>query len=144
MSSRPSIISVMTPFPHSVDVDATVRAARVFLREYGIHHLPVTRGKELVGVITDRDIKLCLGPDFDYPDEGEIRVSEVMIDAVYVVDVSCPLDDVLLTMSERHYGSTLVTKEGKLVGIFTCTDACRHFGQELQQRYAINVEDSIA
>jgi hypothetical protein len=36
-------------------------------------------------------------------------------------------------MAERHIGSALVTKHGKLVGMFTSTDACRALVQVLRE-----------
>ena len=121
----------MTPFPHSVDINAPVAEAREFMRKHAVRHLPVTKAGALAGIVTDRDIKLMLGPDFAYPDESELCVGDVYDDDAYSVDVSCPLDEVLLTMVERHIGSVLVTKHGKLAGIFTNVDACRSFGEYL-------------
>ena len=40
--------------------------------------------------------------------------------------------NVLANMARRHIGSTLVTKQGKLAGLFTVTDACRVFADYLQ------------
>lgn len=135
MSQRiPQIISVLTPFPHSVDIDAPIHEAHAFMRKFNIRHLPVTENNKLAGIITDRDIKLILGPEFDFPTEAELTVRDAYIDDAYVVDVSMPLDQVLLTMAEKHIGSALVTKHDKLVGIFTSNDACRHFAQFIRER----------
>ena len=35
-------------------------------------------------------------------------------------------------MAERHIDSALVVKRGRLVGIFTSSDVCHHFGQFLK------------
>jgi CBS domain-containing protein len=45
------------------------------------------------------------------------------------VEADVPLDRVAAAMAERHVGSALVTKAGKLVGVFTGTDACRALAQ---------------
>ena len=144
MTGRPQVISQMTPFPHSVDINGPISLAREFMREHQVHHLPVTEEGDLVGIISDRDIKLVLGPDFDYPAEGELTVREVYQPDAYMVDVSLPLDEVLLTMADRHIGSAIVTKHGKLVGIFTVTDACRAYGEDLRRRHAVDSDDSVA
>ena len=140
----PQVLSVMTPFPHSVEVDAPIHQARVFMREHGIRHLPVTNNDELVGVVTDRDIKLLLGPDFDYPQERELTVKDAYMDHAYVVDVSEPLDEVLFQMSNRHIGSALVTKHNKLVGIFTTSDACKSYGELLRSKHPNSGGDEAA
>ncbi len=133
MTRIPSVKSVMTPFPYSVAPDATVREARELMRDHGIRHLPVVEDHALVGIVTDRDIKLMLGPDFDYPDQNEIVVSDIALDDPYVVDLEVPLDTVLAEMASRHVGSALVTRGERLAGVFTATDACRCFAEHLRK-----------
>lgn len=122
----------MTPFPYSVDGRASVNEALAFMREHHIRHLPVTDDGELIGMVSDRDIKLLLGPDFAYPDGNRLRVRDAMLRDAYVVDLNTRLDDVLAHMAEQHLGSALVTRKGKLVGVFTVTDACREFAEFLR------------
>jgi acetoin utilization protein AcuB len=131
----PQILAYMTPFPYSIDVGAPLAEARTFLRERQIHHLPVTRDGTLAGILTDRDIKLALGPDLDSPPERELSVRDVFQPESYVVDASDLLEDVAAAMAERHIGSALVTRGGKLVGIFTTTDACRALARVLRGQH---------
>jgi acetoin utilization protein AcuB len=133
MNDNPLIKSVMTPFPLSVGVEAPLLDARRMMLEHRVHHLPVTRGGELVGIVTDRDIKLILGPEFDYPNPRELKVDDAYMAEPYTVDLDTPLADVVTTMAERHIGATLVTRHGKLAGIFTATDACRCLGELLRE-----------
>ena len=144
MKHIPLIKSAMTPFPYSVDVNAPIREARNFMQEHKIRHLPVTRGSELVGVVTDRDIKLYLGPDFDYPNEQEVVVKDVYLDSPYIVDLNERLDKVLNIMAERHIGSVLVTRHGKLAGVFTSTDACKSFSDYLRNQFLPSGGDEAA
>lgn len=134
MKRIPSIKTVMTPFPLSVDVQASVDDAQAFMRDHHIRHLPVTENGELVGMISDRDIKLILGPDFAYPDGKELKVSDAMIRDSYTVDMSERLDRVLRHMADNHIGSVAVTRKGKLAGVFTVTDACAAFADFLQEQ----------
>jgi acetoin utilization protein AcuB len=123
---RPTrIMAYMTPFPHSIDAAAPLADAREFMRKRRIRHLPVTEQGRLFGLVTDRDIKLLLGPDFAYPPESSMTVRDACVADPYVVDVATPLAEVARTMARRHLGSALVTRAGKLVGVFTTTDACR-------------------
>ncbi len=85
-------------------------------------------------MLSDRDIKLLLGPDFAYPEPSELTVGDAYQPQSYSVDLNTPLDVVLLEMAARHIGSALVTRKGRLAGIFTATDACREFGLLLQKR----------
>jgi len=134
MKRMPTIKTAMSPFPYSVDVGASVAEAQQFMREHRIRHLPVTQEGELVGSISDRDIKLVLGPDFAYPDAEATRVADVLVRDAYIVDMNTGLDDVLAHMAEHHLGSAIITRRGKLAGIFTVTDACRTFAEYLRDR----------
>jgi len=112
------------------------------MREGNFRHLPVTSGGDIVGMVTDRDIKLLLGPDFGNPDEGDLKVHDAYIDKPCVVPASTPVATVARTMTEHHIGSAIVTKNDKLVGIFTVTDACRALAEILHGHPAET--DSVA
>jgi acetoin utilization protein AcuB len=144
MSRTPQLKNVMTPFPYSVDVAAPVDEAERFMREHKIRHLPVMEDGKLKGVITDRDIKLMLGPDFAYPNPRELKVGNAMIEDCYVVDIATPLAVVLRHMAEHRVGSALVTRRGKIVGVFTSTDACRAFADHLDGGPPVGGEDEAA
>jgi acetoin utilization protein AcuB len=131
MRSVPRIKSVMTPFPYSVSADATVAEAQALMATHHVRHLPVKKGTSLIGVVSDREIRLALDPQRGKGDPG-VRVRDVATLDVYVVDLSTPLDEVLAHMARSHVGCALVRKGTKLVGVFTTTDACRLFGEFLR------------
>jgi len=132
MKRNPQVLAFMTPFPYSVDVDAPLEEAHKLMREHHFRHLPVTSGGSVAGVLTDRDIKLILGPDFGTPDVRELKVRDAYIERPCVVPASTPLATVARTMADSHIGSAIVTKNDKLVGIFTVTDACRALAEVLE------------
>jgi acetoin utilization protein AcuB len=132
MTTKPTIQSVMTSFPYVIDVEASLAEARRMMVEYSVRHLPVKEGDRLVGLLTDRDLKLVLGPYSDVPKhEGGPRVREACLFDVYTVEMGTPLRTVAEEMARRHIGSALVTKKGRLAGIFTATDACRCLAEVL-------------
>ena len=121
----------MTPFPHTVDIDAPLAEAHQLMREHRFRHLPVTSNGKIVGVLTDRDISLILGPDFERPDEREPKVRNAHIEEACIVPASTPVAKVARLMADNRTGSAIVTKHDKLVGIFTVTDACRALAEVL-------------
>lgn len=125
MKHPPQIVAFMTPFPYSIDIEAPLAEARAFMQARQIRHLPVTEQGQLAGLVTDRDVKLILGPDFAYPEERTLTVRDACALEPYIVDAATPLEEVAGAMARRHLGSALITKHAKLVGIFTTTDACR-------------------
>lgn len=144
MLHMPAIKSVMTPFPYSIDIDAPINEARAFMHKQNIRHLPVISRGRLAGVLTDRDIKLYLGPDLDYPKAETTRVRDVYLAEPYIVDLNEPLDKVLAAMAAKHIGSVLVTRDGKLAGLFTVTDACRAFREHLRKQFRPSSGDDAA
>ncbi len=134
MKHSPQVVAFMTPFPYSIDIDAPLAVGHQMMRDHNFRHLPVTAGGAIVGVLTDRDIKLVLGPDFGSPPERELKVRDAYVEEPCVVSASAPVAKVARTMAERHIGSAIVTKNDKLVGIFTVTDACRALAEVLGER----------
>lgn len=132
MKQIPNIEKFMTPMPHSINVDLPIKSAKEMMTKYGIRHIPVQDEGKLVGVITDRDVKLAisLGENADVP------VSDVMTQDPYFVMPHTPLDIVVGEMAEKKIGCTIIKQEnGKIVGIFTSTDGLRAFGEILQTRF---------
>ena len=63
--------------------------------EHGVRHLPVKDGDQLVGILTDRDIKRALDPDLGLPPKEQLFVRDVFVADAFVVDSGEPLDNVL-------------------------------------------------
>jgi acetoin utilization protein AcuB len=129
----PSMSTAMTPFPFYVEPGDSLRRARELMSEHEVRHLPVLEDHRLVGILTDRDMKRVLDPDLGMPPKDELFVRDAYLPEPYVVDSSAPLDVVLEHMAEHHIGSALVTKHGRLVGIFTAMDACRAYCEHLRK-----------
>jgi len=125
----------MTPFPYSIELDASLVEAHQLMGEHDIRHLPVTENHTLVGIVTERDISLLLNTVVLKQEDLALKIRDVYVADPYVVDLNEPLDNVLLTMAKRHIGSVLVTRKGKLAGVFTATDSCRTFGSYLRERF---------
>jgi acetoin utilization protein AcuB len=132
MKRNPQVIAFMTPFPYSIGVNAPLQEARKLMSEHHFHHLPVTSGEAIVGMLTARDIKLILGPEFGRLDERQLKVRDAYIEPPCIVHASTPVSTVARTMADNQIGSAIVTKDDKLVGIFTVTDACRALAQIIE------------
>jgi CBS domain-containing protein len=140
-TALPKLKDIMTPFPYSVDAEASIDAAVEFMRTHKIRHLPVTTKGTLTSVVSDRDVKLVLGPDFAYPSSRELKVRDAMVKDCYIVDLATPLAAVLRHMAAQRIGSAVVTRRGKLAGVFTANDACRAFADYLDDVAAIDDDD---
>lgn len=76
--------------------------------------------------------------------EKKVQVKDVFIEEAYTVDLTEPVDNVLLHLAQNHIGSALVTKNGRLAGLYTMTDACRQFGEFLREHYLPVSGDDVA
>jgi CBS domain-containing protein len=143
LDRMPTVKVAMTPFPWSIEIDAPLEEARAMMAEYEIHHLPVTEGGALVGVLTGREV--ALGTALARTrDDRDLRVRTVCVMHAYAVEDTEPLDAVLATMARDRLGSALVTRRGKLVGVFTVTDACRLMVEWLRDRFPPGGPDDVA
>ena len=121
MSGELKISDYMTKTPNSIEPHQTISEARKRMKKLGCEHLPVLSGGQIVGIISDRDILFVCGRQSE--EDSEIWVGDVMITQVIKLDVSTSLNEVVNTMLANKIGSVLLTKSGKLEGIFTETDA---------------------
>lgn len=135
MKPPPSLKQAMTPFPYSVELSAPLAEARQVMDRHKVRHLPVTDGHELVGIVTDRDLRSALVVPMNRKIVANLTVKDLYIADAYVVDLEEPIETVLLTMAEKHIGSALVTRRGRLAGVFTAVDACRSFGEYIQETF---------
>jgi acetoin utilization protein AcuB len=111
-----------TPDPVTANEDMSIDELRLLMDEHGIRHLPVMRDDTVVGVISDRDIRLVSG--LSLAEKHQVRASDIMAPDPLTVSASARLDEVAFAMSEKKVGSAIVLDaDGKLLGIFTATDA---------------------
>ena len=125
----------MTPFPYSIEPDATLREAREMMAVHTVRHLPVTNSHELVGIISHSDVMGAWAGKAGKKALDKLTVKDVYVSDAYVVELDEPLEKVLLTMADRHIGSAIVTRRGRLAGVFTSNDACRCFGEYLRENF---------
>lgn len=128
MRRKRTIEAMMTPFPHCIHSGMPLKTARALMRKYEIRHLPVQLAGHLVGVLTDRDLKL--GASFDH--ESKLMVEDVMTPDPYTVRPDDSIGVVATEMAQRKYGCAIVQDErDKVIGIFTATDALKLLGEIL-------------
>ena len=115
---KPTLAQHLTRHPHSIRLDENAATARKLMASLNVRHLPVLQAGEIRGVISDRDLKLVKG------DAAHTSIEDLCVDDPVTVDVDTSVYVVAKVMAEKRVGSVLVTEDGKLVGIFTTTDAC--------------------
>jgi acetoin utilization protein AcuB len=130
--SIPHIKKYMTADVQTIGDEQPMAVAHRLMREQHIRHLPVLRQGRLVGILSDRDLRLV--ETLQDVDPTKVTVSEAMTPDPYVVSPDAELDEVVSTMAAKKYGSAVISDNGKVVGIFTTVDACSAFADLLTTR----------
>jgi acetoin utilization protein AcuB len=115
--------------------DMPVLDARHLMVEHRIRHLVVTSdGGELLGIVTDRDIRLNLPSQATSLSVWEMNylltrlaVEKVMTTSVITVGPDRSARDAAELMLDHRIGALPVVDGGRLVGIVTETDLLRAF-----------------
>jgi len=117
------IETFMTRSPHCIGKDQKLATAQTLMREQRLRHLPVLEGGKLIGMLSQRDIYFVGA--IPGVDPGEDTVEDAMTQDAYRVSPSAQLLGVVSTMVDKKLGSAVVVQRGKVVGVFTTTDAMR-------------------
>jgi acetoin utilization protein AcuB len=126
----PTVGRYMTKQPWTIESRSSLGAAHVLMREHEIRHLPVVDNGKLVGIVSDRDLRLFQVVGV----ERDARVRDAMSEPVFSVTAEGSIDEVARTMGEHKYGSAVVvTAGGTIEGIFTVVDACRALAETLER-----------
>jgi acetoin utilization protein AcuB len=123
---------VMTPKPITVDPSTPILEARQRMADRRIRHLVVTESARVVGIITDRDVRLNLPSPATSLSVWEVNyllarltVGEVMTRSVIVIDSERPIAEAARIMVDHKIGALPVVDGGSLVGIVTESDFVR-------------------
>ena len=110
------IRELMTVNPRTVQVTHSVVDAAKLMRGEDSDIAPILDGKELVGVITDRDITVRVVAEGR--DASTTRVDEVASHGLVTIDPDQTFEDALHLMARHHVDHLPVVEEdGKLIGI---------------------------
>ena len=125
---------LMTPNPITTGTDTPVLEARQLMVDKRIRHLLITEGTKLVGIITDRDIRLNLPSPATSLSVWEINyllarmtVDSAMTKSVVTVGPDQDAKEAAALMLDRRIGALPVLDGGRLIGIITETDLLRAF-----------------
>lgn len=120
----------MTSDPIVATPDTEVREARRLLHANGIRHLPVVGSGRLVGIVSDRDVRIddrslrqlaALERLGDVVGEGK-PLEVVMSSPPYVVGPDESVSAAARQMLSRRISALPVVEDGALIGILTTTD----------------------
>jgi acetoin utilization protein AcuB len=127
-----TVSEVMTVHPVTVSPSDTIQQAEDIMSEENVRQLPVVKGRELVGIVTDRDIRSFLGGRIldslmDRERALQTKVAAVMTTKPVSIDPDDDFRDAVeLLIDEKMGGLPVVNSDGVLVGIITYVDALKY------------------
>lgn len=125
----------MTPNPVTIESSTTIADAYELMRNRKIRRLPVVDNGELVGIVTDRDLR-TVSPspattlsifEMNYL-LAKMVVRDIMHKDVVTIRKGATIEEAALSMSNHHIaGLVVVDAIGTVVGIITETDIFNSF-----------------
>lgn len=128
------VSDIMTPDPITVGPDSTLQEALDLMVRNEIRELPVLEDERVVGIITDRDLKMVLGPGARFSDESQLDearlardVSVAMTAEVETIYEDLPASEACRLLVELRVGALpVLDHQDRLVGILSATDLLSH------------------
>ena len=124
-----TVSDFMSREPAAVAPDDPLRRAVEAMQERGCRRLPVLENDRLMGIISDRDVRLALMSPFvlreRWYDEALLENTPIracMATDVVTVSPNTPLIEAAELMRDRKIGGLPVVENDHLVGIITETD----------------------
>jgi acetoin utilization protein AcuB len=146
----------MQKSPVTIGPDASFYEARAIIRDKGIRHLPVVdKNNQLVGIVTDRDIRQAAPSDATTLSVhelhyllGKLKASAFMTPKEKLITITpeITIEEAVQLMHDHKIGCLPVIDGKKLIGIITETDVLAFlvdiFGLKLQgTRLTVALED---
>jgi acetoin utilization protein AcuB len=126
-----NVAEYMTKTPHTIGVEQSLAFARRLMNDSHIRHLPVLRGGDLVGMLSQREVDALAA----LPGSSHLTVEEAMVPDVYVTPGDSSLAVVAEEMALRQIGSAIIVagdENKKVLGVFTVVDALRALADTLR------------
>ena len=133
-ANRMTVAAWMAKRLVTVDANTSVAEAWRVMQGQRIRHLPVRDHEKLVGILSDRDVRLAFPAPAADMEVGErralwerLRVWQIMNRVVVTVTPEAPMERAARTLLRYRIGGLPVMSAGRLVGIITETDFLRAF-----------------
>ncbi len=129
-----TVNDLMTVIPNTVTLDTPLRNLIGLMKSQGYRQLPVLDKGKLVGIVTDRDVRLVMNSPIvlhgRWQDEeilDKVTAESCMTPNPITVSPTTPAFRAAEMLGTYKFGAMPVVDEGELVGIITVTDFLDHF-----------------
>lgn len=139
MKKHEPISHVMSTHLVTVHHGDPASKVRRLAAEHGVHHIPVVKGDQLVGIISSSDIlRVSFGDTF----QADERAVDATLDHTFTIEQLMKKDPVTLTdgatirdaaeiLAKGEFHAVPVVHGTRLVGIVTSTDLIRYLLEQM-------------
>jgi CBS domain-containing protein len=138
MKHNESVTKIMSRNVVSVHHGDPISKVRQLIKEQGVHHVPVVRGDQLVGLISYSDIlRVSFGDAFNADERAvdatldhTMTLEQIMATDVTTLTEHSTIREAAEILAQGKFHSLPVLSGRKLVGMVTSTDLIRYLVEQ--------------
>lgn len=138
-----TVIDIMTENPATVERSTPLSEVIGLMKACACRQIPVVENEKVIGIITDRDIRLAMNSPFvlhERKQEQEllnnVTAEACMTRDPMTIEASAPAEQAAELLKMYKFGSLPVISEGRLIGIITVSDILGSYINLLRERAA--------
>jgi len=139
-----SLSKIMSTNLITLEMDDDLRKAKAIFEQYKIHHILVLNGKELVGVVTDRDIYKHLSPTIGTKNETprdhsmlQKKLHLIMNRNLTTAKLQVNLNEAVLLFHDNHISCLPIVNDlMQPIGIISWRDILKVIAQQYRHKLA--------
>lgn len=137
-----SVAKVMSKQLITLELDDDLEKAKTLFEQHNIHHILIVENKELVGIITDRDLHKHLSPAIGtrketYNDSALLqkKIHLIMSRDLVIAPESITLNEAVLLFHDNHISCLpIVNSNMEPIGIITWRDIIKILAWQYRQK----------
>ena len=141
-----TVNDLMTVNPKTITPDTTLRRILELMKREGCRQLPVLEDGKLVGIISDRDVRLVMNSPFVLHDRKEdmALLDNVLAEGMMTRDPMMVYPDTPAYIASEmlsiyKFGALPVVEGEELVGIITVTDFLDYATKHFRDKYLVDL-----
>lgn len=130
VESDPDVTELMSKELFFAEHDTPAEETLAFFHEKHIRHVPVQADGELMGLVSDRDLRLCIG-------RGQLEgtpIGELVAPRVVTVGAGTKMSSAARSMVRHRIGAVPVVEGPTTIGILSAVDILEHCTQAFADR----------
>lgn len=134
-----TVRDIMTANPVTIHPESSLKAAVDAMRTVDCRQLPVVEGGRVIGIITERDVRLAIhapNEDMEFTQHQELTqfaVGEFMTSDPKFVGPAMSVADVAEMLRRMKVGALPVVENKELIGIISISDCLACLSDQLEE-----------